>query len=453
MTKQAGIAAGQKGYDIAVQGNTHLKGGVIDSSATKGKNTLTTGTLTWKDIENKANYKATAEGRNYSAAWTPNRSINGEKTGGLTGGTSPVKLQPVKGKADSITESAVSEGTINITDAEHQKQDVSDLNRQTKNTLNRLEKIFDKEKVEERQELATEFAKLGAEKIGDIANEKGWAKNDPRRALLHGFLGGITAKLGGNNALSGTMAEGGIEGVQPILDNFFKKYPELREETAVVLGYAIGKVVSSEGEVGAAVSWNGVKFNWLRHEQTDEYVDEMKHAKTEEERNAVRDKWLRINAAQGDNWLNKQSDGDYIDLSGKKGIVIRQKVITPLPDNFDWKSSIATNIIGEEAGLPWILNEKTGNTELIRIFGKYNLIGVGISGTLDLTSDYKDYTGEQFKRALFIDLMKTGIGMGIGVWNPYVGFIAAPILDKLASDIKNDFLIKYRATQEQKNDK
>ena len=51
VTKQAGIAAGQKGYDIAVQGNTHLKGGIIDISATKGKNTLTTGTLTWEDID------------------------------------------------------------------------------------------------------------------------------------------------------------------------------------------------------------------------------------------------------------------------------------------------------------------------------------------------------------------------------------------------------------------
>ena len=70
-------------------------------------------------------------------------------------------------------------------------------------------------KVQERQALANEFAKLEAEKIGDIAKEKGWSKNDTRRTLLHGLLGGITAKLGGNNVLSGAMAGAGIAGQFP----------------------------------------------------------------------------------------------------------------------------------------------------------------------------------------------------------------------------------------------
>ncbi len=69
--------------------------------------------------------------------------------------------------------------------------------------------------VKERKELATEFAKLGAEKIGDIAKENHWSEDDPRRALLHGLLGGITAELGGNNVLSGAVAAGGMESLQP----------------------------------------------------------------------------------------------------------------------------------------------------------------------------------------------------------------------------------------------
>ena len=43
---QAGIRAGKEGYDITVKDNTHLKGSLIASDATKEKNTLTTGTLT-----------------------------------------------------------------------------------------------------------------------------------------------------------------------------------------------------------------------------------------------------------------------------------------------------------------------------------------------------------------------------------------------------------------------
>lgn len=351
VTNQAGITAGSQGYDISVKDNTHIKGSVIDSNASKDKNTLTTGTLTWADVENKAGYKATADGRNYGASWSPKETITNkdgttQKVGGNKVATSPVKSQPVKGEADSITQSAISEGNIAITDQEHQKQDISDLNRDTQNTLNQLEKIFNKEKVQERQELANEFAKLGAEKIGDIASEKGWDKNDPRRTLLHGLLGGITAKLGGNNVLSGAMAGGGMESLQPLLDNFLKDYPDMREEVSSIFGYATGKLFGGDGDVGAATAWSGTKFNWLTHDQMDEYVKEMKTAKTEKEEAAVREKWLHINALQGDNWLDVQGNGDFIDLSGEKGIIIQEKALTAPGSTLDWKSSVANTLNG-----------------------------------------------------------------------------------------------------------
>ena len=448
VTNQAGITAGSQGYDVSVKDTTHLKGGLIDSHASQDKNTLTTGTFVWEDIENKADYKATASGRNYGASWSPKETVGDKKVGGLTGGTSPVKSQPVKGKAESTTKSAVSEGAITITDKEHQKQDISDLNRDTKNTLNQLEKIFDKEKVQERQALANEFAKLGAEKIGDIAKEKGWDKNDTRRTLLHGLLGGITAKLGGNNVLSGVMAEGGMESLQPLLDNFLKNHPDMREEVSSIFGYCAGKLFGGDGDVGAATAWNGTKFNWLTHDQMDEYAEEMKQAKTEKEQETVIEKWLHINALQGDNWLNAQGNGDFTDLSGEKGTLVRADPLTATGSTFDWKGSVATTIIGEEAGLPGVLNEKYGSQGFIRALGKYNVAGVGISGTLDLVGDYKDYSGDQFIKAILIDSAKAGLGVGIGLWNPYMGFVASPYLDKLATDLKEKHLTKHISTSE-----
>ena len=453
VTNQAGITAGSQGYEVSVKDTTHLKGGLIDSHASQDKNTLTTGTLVWEDIENKADYKATASGRNYGASWSPKETVGDKKVGGLTGGTSPVKSQPVKGKAESITKSAVSEGAITITDKEHQKQDISDLNRDTKNTLNQLEKIFDKEKVQERQALANEFAKLGAEKIGDIAKEKGWDKNDTRRTLLHGLLGGITAKLGGNNVLSGVMAEGGMESLQPLLDNFLKNHPDMREEVSSIFGYCAGKLFGGDGDVGAATAWNGTKFNWLTHEQTDKYRKEMDAATTPEERAAIRAKYEEINNRQNDEWLNAQGAGDYWDpFYGTIGrLSVIDHPLTTTGSTFDWKSSVATTIIGEEAGLPWILNEKYGSKGFIRALGKYNVVGVGISGTLDLVGDYRDYSGSQFIKAMLIDSTKTGLGIGIGLWNPYVGFVSSPYLDKLATDIKENHLTKNMSTSEKIN--
>ena len=445
VTNQAGITASNQGYDISVKANTYLKGGLIDSNASKDKNTITTGTLTWEDVENKADYKATADGRNYGASWSPKETITNkdgttQKVGGNKVATSPVQSQPVKEKSDSTTKSAISEGTISITDKENQKQDISALNRDTKNTLNQLEKIFDKEKVQERQALANEFAKLGAEKIGDIAKEKNWSPNDPRRSLLHGLLGGISAKLGGNSILSGVASGATMEGLQPMLDTFLKDHPDMREEVSSIFGYCAGKLFGGDGDVGAATAWNGTKFNWLTHDQMDEYAEEMKQAKTEKEQETVIEKWLHINALQEDDWLAVQGNGSFTDLSGKKGVLVRDSPVTALGSTFDWKGSVATTIIGEEAGLPWILNEKYGSQGFIRALGKYNVVGVGISGALDLVGDYNNYSNDDFLKAIFIDTGKIGVGIALGMLVPVPGVLYAPIMDYGGYKFKTRYL-------------
>ena len=445
VTNQAGITASNQGYDISVKANTYLKGGLIDSNASKDKNILTTGTLTWEDVENKADYKATADGRNYGASWSPKETITNkdgttQKVGGNKVATSPVQSQPVKEKSDSTTKSAISEGTISITDKENQKQDISALNRDTKNPLNPLEKIFDKEKVQERQALANEFAKLGAEKIGDIAKEKNWSPNDPRRSLLHGLLGGISAKLGGNSILSGVASGATMEGLQPILDTFLKDHPDMREEVSRIFGYCAGKLFGGDGDVGAATAWNGTKFNWLTHDQMDEYAEEMKQAKTEKEQETIIEKWLHINALQEDDWLAVQGNGSFTDLSGKKGVLVRDSPVTALGSTFDWKGSVATTIIGEEAGLPWILNEKYDSQGFIRALGKYNVVGVGISGALDLVGDYNNYSNDDFLKAIFIDTGKIGVGIALGMLVPVPGVLYAPILDYGGYKFKTRYL-------------
>ena len=66
ITEQSGIYAGQEEYDIQVKNNTRLKGAVIDSQAEKEKNRITTGTLTWENIDNKAEYKTSGKGISYT---------------------------------------------------------------------------------------------------------------------------------------------------------------------------------------------------------------------------------------------------------------------------------------------------------------------------------------------------------------------------------------------------
>ena len=64
VTDQSGIYAGKDGFNIGVGKNTDLKGGIISSTADADKNKLSTGTLTFEDIQNKVDYKAGSIGIN-----------------------------------------------------------------------------------------------------------------------------------------------------------------------------------------------------------------------------------------------------------------------------------------------------------------------------------------------------------------------------------------------------
>ena len=72
---------------------------------------------------------------------------------------------PASGEAESQTKTTISKGTIEIRDTDKQKQDIEKLNRDTQNSLNKLGEIFDKTKIEERQELANLFGELAYNEI------------------------------------------------------------------------------------------------------------------------------------------------------------------------------------------------------------------------------------------------------------------------------------------------
>ena len=62
---QSGIFAGKGGFDIYVEKNTDLKGAVIASDAEAEKNRLSTGTFSFSDLENEADYSSKSIGAAY----------------------------------------------------------------------------------------------------------------------------------------------------------------------------------------------------------------------------------------------------------------------------------------------------------------------------------------------------------------------------------------------------
>lgn len=256
---QAGIRAGGEGFDISVKDNTDLKGGVIGSAASKDKNTLTTGTLSWEDKENKADYKAGGMGVSYS----PNNKSSKLNQRGLTPNLTPT----VKDNADSTTKSAVAEGTIHITNKEKQKQDIASLNRDTKNNLNQLQEIFDKSKVEEKQELLGMLEKYGNQAIHTYAESKGWEDGSSEKMLLHGAFGALMGDMAGGSAASGALSGSVNEYVMGYLTktkgkDWVQKHPDTVQWISSGVGAAIGASVKDMA-TGANVSLDASKWNYL----------------------------------------------------------------------------------------------------------------------------------------------------------------------------------------------
>ena len=108
----------------------------------------------------------------------------------------------IKDKAGSTTKSAVSAAQITVTDKEKQTQDISTLNRDTGTSLNKLKEIFDKTKVEEKQELIHMMNIVGNQSTHEAADHYGWKEGSTEKLLLHGVIGTLTETVGGGNALA-----------------------------------------------------------------------------------------------------------------------------------------------------------------------------------------------------------------------------------------------------------
>ena len=262
VTEQAGIQAGKDGFDLTVGKETSLKGAVISSTAEKEKNHLTTGTLSWEDVENKANYKESGVGLTIN---TSKDAKYNEK------GIIPAIPTGSKDQESSTTKSAIAEGTIAITDKAHQKQDVSRLNRDSKNSLNQLGEIFDKAKSNERQELAGLFGEMAFNQLHD-------AKLTPnQRSAWHALIGGIMGQLSNKDFLGGATAAGINEMLIKQIEKASHGDPALMQWMSAAVGGITGELVSKNPQLGAGVASSGTKNNDLDEELNARLMDENRY--------------------------------------------------------------------------------------------------------------------------------------------------------------------------------
>ncbi|MFY3135428.1 hemagglutinin repeat-containing protein [Achromobacter xylosoxidans] len=205
VTDQAGLWAGDQGFQVDVGGNTNLVGGIIaggGKAAEDGANRLSTGTLQVADIDNRARYSghrigisggynvgAATGDANHPAATGANVGEQAEGGARASGPGAPQSksglaanapaIAAAGGKADSSTRSAISVGSITIRDPAGQQaltntsadEVIASLNRDTAGALNTLKPIFDKEKIQAGFDIASEAARQTGQFLTNRAAE------------------------------------------------------------------------------------------------------------------------------------------------------------------------------------------------------------------------------------------------------------------------------------------
>ena len=316
VTEQAGIYAGSEGFDINVKGNTDLKGAVIDSTATADRNSLTTGTLSVSDIANSSETKSSGIGLSY----------DGEKSNSSTAmlgdkGLIPNIPMATNESDSSTTKSGIAEGSITITKPSGQKQDVSQINRNTEGAANVLKNSFDPQKVQERQETAALFGELAANAIHEIAKRNGWKDGSPEKIAMHAAAAAVMAGITRGDITAAAITGGSTEALSNTIIKAVgndKGSSAEAQWAAAVVGAALSSATGGDAQSGASIAANAVKNNELHR---------MTPASAENTRKQIAQNIYYTDESTGEKYswyLNER--GEKVDL-----------VLKPLPESLDFK--------------------------------------------------------------------------------------------------------------------
>ena len=377
VTHQAGIYAGEDGYDINVGNGTTLEGAVIKSEAPKAKNILTTKSLEMKDIQNEAEYTYSNNGIGYNY-YGSKKKLEEMKTNDKKGydkiynniGLVPNLGVGSKGKASSTTQSAISDSILTV---DGKEIDTKTINTNTENTLHQLDKIFDKKKIEERQELARLFAKNAYEQLHNW--QPTTKEGKIAKAFAHGVIGEWAARMAGNVPGSGFKAtmtnEMLVEKIKQIADND----PALAQWLSAAVGGVVNKVSGGSLNAGAAVASYATKWNenqqYSGYDRTDNFTPEM------------------FDKGKLDATINTYKK-DIEAAAINEALYLRNQGKLVIDNSFDYMS-VQIEFGGRLAGAAGLIIDRDGNLYGTIAMGPGVSLGTPITASFGVIKD-KDYT-------------------------------------------------------------
>lgn len=286
--EQTGIAAGSGGFQLQVGGNTHLAGAVIGSTADPSKNQLSTGSLSFEELKNRAEF--------LSASVSGGTSGGGNPSDGFSFDPSLVPGLPTGDSKSSTTRSGLADGTVEIRSGDDSalaglQRGVTGLD-----NANGFAPIFDERKVQERQELTQMLGAIGFQVVGNLAANKSsqakadlevarangdaeaeadalrrisqWGEGGRNKVLLHGLTGAAVAALSSGDIGGAAAGAAGSELAKDAMIRFLTgqgmdprsaEFKSLIELASAALGGMVG------GTDGAATALLGDQYNRQLH--------------------------------------------------------------------------------------------------------------------------------------------------------------------------------------------
>ena len=218
---------------------------------------------------------------------------------------------------------------------------------------------------------------------------KKWSESGTNRIAMHGIMGALVSKEAGAGMTKGLTGAGLNALLQKELGKIKDK--EVHKIASAAIGYLAG------GQTGAAIAHQATTFNYLTHEQYKQYLDDMKNAKTEEEKKRLQKDWEAIDERQ--RYSPISTPGTYWDLKTGRPFTVKEG-----GSLFEPVLVTATRAHGEtifESAMASGIN-----TKVAKYLGRETVIGDALTLPWDIAqdADVNKYGIQGVKRRIGIDV-------------------------------------------------
>nr|WP_281247815.1 DUF637 domain-containing protein [Halomonas ilicicola] len=139
--------------------------------------------------------------------------------------------------------------------------------------------------------------------VGDFALEHNWPDGSPQKIALHALSGGLVAEAMGGEFRDGAIPAGANEALVDYLATLVDDDPKLLVFASQLTGIVAAELSGGDVNQGAQIAAQATEYNYLSHEQIDDYVDELDGCEARGDCTAIEQKYHALSDDQQESLL------------------------------------------------------------------------------------------------------------------------------------------------------